>query len=380
MSLFRKAVKQSAKLRLAIMGPSGSGKTYSALAIAAALAGDKPIAVIDTENGSAAKYADRFAFDVAEMHAPFHPDKFIEAIQEATAAGYGVLIIDSLSHAWSGTGGVLDLVDEAAKRSKSGNTYMAWKEGTPIHNKLIDAIVQSGVHIIVTMRSKTEYVLVANDRGKQEPKKVGMAPVQRDNTEYEFDVVFDMDIENNAIVSKSRCPALTGRVIAKPGAQVATILNEWLSGEPAQAQATAPAITADTQPVASDNPFDDTTPYFVHAWHKLTGKEYDLVQWTSSLHKSSDGPATAKQYQYLSGLVDTLTANQHGYVLSVLCQSEIAKSNMPGKKMAGALLKLIAPTVKGKDEQGNEVDMPNPDYRPDIADMLTAMAKQSQAA
>jgi hypothetical protein len=269
MGLFRKAIKQESKLRLAIMGPSGSGKTYSALAIGTALAGDKPVAVLDTENGSASKYSDIFSFDVAEMHAPFHPDKFIKAIQEATEAGYGVLIIDSLSHAWSGTGGVLDLVDEAAKRSKSGNTYMAWKEGTPIHNKLIDAIVQSGIHIIVTMRSKTEYVLVANDRGKQEPKKVGMAPVQRDNTEYEFDVVFDMDIENNAIVSKSRCPALTGRVIGKPGAQVAKVLADWLSGEPAQKPATPPqqAATVVEQPAATTttqeavaNPFENEKP------------------------------------------------------------------------------------------------------------------------
>lgn len=240
MGLFSKAVKTAAKLRLAIMGPSGSGKTYTSLAIGTVLAGDKPVAVIDTENGSAAKYASEFDFDVAEMHAPFHPDKFIRAIQEATEAGYGVLIIDSLSHAWSGTGGVLDIVDEAAKRSKSGNTYTAWKEGTPAHNKLIDAIVQSGIHIIVTMRSKTEYTMVTNDKGRQTPQKVGMAPVQRENVEYEFDVVLDMDMENNAIVNKSRCSALAGRVIAKPGAQVANILNEWLSGEPAKPKTSNP--------------------------------------------------------------------------------------------------------------------------------------------
>lgn len=134
------------------------------------------------------------------------------------------------------------------------------------------------------------------------------------------------------------------------------------------------------QPVATDNPFTDSTPYFVHAWYALTGKEYDLVQWTSSLHKSSDGPATARQYQYLSGLVGALTNTQHGYVLSVLCQAEISKSNMPGRKIVGALLKLLAITVKGKDEQGNEVDVPNPDYRQDIANMLTSLAQQPQAA
>jgi hypothetical protein len=229
MGLFRKAVKAESKLRLAIAGPSGSGKTYTALSIATNLANGQPVALVDTEHGSASKYAGLFEFDVAVMHPPFHPDKFIKAIEEAQEAGYAVLIIDSISHAWSGTGGVLDLVDEAAKRSKSGNTYMAWKEGTPIQNRMIDAIVQSGLHVIVTMRSKTEYMLSDTGNGKQAPRKVGMAPVQRDQFEYEFDVVFDMDVENNAIVSKTRCPALTGRVFPKPGADVAGVLREWLS-------------------------------------------------------------------------------------------------------------------------------------------------------
>lgn len=109
MGLFKPAIKQSAKLRLAITGPAGSGKTYTALAIAETLAAGAPIAVVDTEHGSASKYADLFAFDVAEMHAPFHPDKFIAALREAEAAGYGAVILDSISHAWSGSGGVLDL-------------------------------------------------------------------------------------------------------------------------------------------------------------------------------------------------------------------------------------------------------------------------------
>jgi hypothetical protein len=232
MSLFKKAVKAESKLRLAIAGPSGSGKTYTALSIATNLANGQPVALVDTEHGSASKYAGLFEFDVAVMHPPFHPDKFIAAIKDAQEAGYAVLIIDSISHAWSGTGGVLDLVDEAAKRSKSGNTYMAWKEGTPIQNRMIDAIVQSGLHVIVTMRSKTEYTL--DERNS--PKKVGMAPVQRDQFEYEFDVVFDMDTSNNAIVSKTRCPALTGRVFPKPGADVAGVLREWLSDGTPQPQ------------------------------------------------------------------------------------------------------------------------------------------------
>lgn len=229
MTLFQKAVKEQAKLRLAIAGPSGSGKTYTALALATNL-GDK-VALVDTEHGSASKYADIFEFDTAEMHAPFHPDKFGKAIDAAAEAGYDVLILDSLSHAWNGPGGLLEIVDAAARKYK-GNTYAAWSEGTPIHNRLIESIIQADLHIIATMRSKTDYILVEDGRGKQRPQKVGMAPVQRDGMEYEFDVFLDMDIENNAIVTKTRCPELTGEVISKPGADLAATLAEWLGGAP----------------------------------------------------------------------------------------------------------------------------------------------------
>ncbi len=243
--MFHKAVKHEAKLRLAIAGPSGSGKTYTALAIGTALG---KVAVVDTESGSASKYADVFDFDVAEMSAPFSPLKYVKAINAAADAGYDVVILDSLSHAWFATGGVLDIVDEAAKRSRSGNTYMAWKEGTPVHNQLIEAIVTAKIHVIGTMRAKTEYALVVNDKGKQVPQKMGMAPIQRDGFEYEFDVMFDMDIENNAIVTKTRCSALTGAVIQKPGEDVAAVLREWLGGEP------VPALA---DPVQAETPVND---------------------------------------------------------------------------------------------------------------------------
>lgn len=227
--MFKKAVKHESKLRLAIYGPSGSGKTYTSLRIAASLGG--PVAVIDTERGSASKYADQFEFDVLNMDAPYHPDNFIRAIQAAEQAGYQVLIVDSLSHVWNGPGGILEIVDEEARKLK-GNSYVAWAKGTPLHNRLIDAMTRARLHIIGTMRSKTEYVLETNERGKTTPRKVGTAPVQRDGMEYEFDVALDMTPDNDAIVQKTRCPALTGRVFNKPGEDVADILKEWLHGEP----------------------------------------------------------------------------------------------------------------------------------------------------
>ena len=226
MGLFQKAVKSSAKLRLAIAGPSGSGKTYTSLAIASHLG--EQVALVDTEHGSASKYADLFSFDVATMSAPFSPDKYIRAIAEA-AASYKVIILDSVSHAWNGNGGILSLVEEAAKRMKTPNSYTAWADVTPIQNRLIEAIVTSDIHIIATMRSKQEYVQEKDGNNKTVIRKVGMAPVQRDGFEYEFDVFLDMDADNNAIVSKTRCPDLAGRVFNRPGADVAKILADWLN-------------------------------------------------------------------------------------------------------------------------------------------------------
>jgi ABC-type dipeptide/oligopeptide/nickel transport system ATPase component len=241
--MFKTAVKQEAKLRLAIAGPSGSGKTYTALAIASNLG--KKVALVDTEHGSASKYADIFQFDVMEMEPPFNPDRFCKAIIEAQAGGYDVIVLDSLSHAWNGTGGLLELVDQFALKYK-GNTYAGWKEGTPVYNKLIDTIVQSNIHVIATMRSKQDYVLEVGSDGKQHPKKVGMAPIQRDGFEYEFDVFLEMDIDNIGRIIKTRCPALTGKAFKLPGADVAGILTDWLKG----------AARVETTDVLSKNAMD----------------------------------------------------------------------------------------------------------------------------
>lgn len=236
---FTKASKKQSKLRLALIGPSGSGKTMSALLIAKNMG--KRIAVIDSECGSASKYAgDSAEFDTLELES-FEPRTYVEAIKAAESEGYDVIIIDSLSHAWAGKGGALEMKDAVAKRSKSGNTFDAWREVTPHHNALVDALIGCKAHLIVTMRAKTEYVLEENDRGKKVPRKVGMAPIQRDGLEYEFDVVAELDLDHNFLVSKTRCPKLDGAAINRPGKQVAETLMAWLSDgvEVAQPRPTA---------------------------------------------------------------------------------------------------------------------------------------------
>lgn len=227
--MFKKATKTQSRLRMAIVGPSGSGKTYTALGLASVL-GER-VAVIDTERGSASKYADLFEFDVVELGS-FHPQKYIEVIIAAAAEGYDTLVIDSLSHAWVGADGVLAQVDRVTSRSNSKNSFAAWKDVTPLQNQLVDTILSSPLHVIATMRAKSEYVMEQINQGGRTisvPRKVGVAPVQRSGIEYEFDVVADMDIHNTMTVTKTRCSALNGAIIERPDASLAETLKAWLT-------------------------------------------------------------------------------------------------------------------------------------------------------
>jgi len=229
---FHRAVKYDAKLRFAICGPSGSGKTYTLLQVATELGG--PVALLDTERGSASKYADIFEFDVLELGS-YDPARLIEIIDAVANKGYRVLCVDSLSHFWIGKDGELDKVDRAARRMQAPNSFAAWKEVTPLHNALIDRIVSAPLHILVSMRSKTEWIIDRDERtGKTAPRKVGLAPVMRDGIEYEFDVCGDMDQDNTLIITKSRCPKLAGGVFPKPGKELADLLKEWLGGVPVE--------------------------------------------------------------------------------------------------------------------------------------------------
>ena len=223
--MFRKAERRKAKLRLAITGPAGSGKTYGALTLAQGLGGR--IAMIDTENGSGDLYADLCDYDVETLTAPYSVQKYLSAIHEAESEGYDVLIIDSLSHAWTGEGGLLDVHSQMTSESKSGNSYVAWRRITPMHNKLIETMLASSCHIIATMRSKTDYAQFQNDRGRTEIRKVGLAPVQRDGMDYEFTVVFDLGMEHTVTVSKDRTRLFDHQVFTITQ-DTGRILKNWL--------------------------------------------------------------------------------------------------------------------------------------------------------
>ena len=229
---FTKAERKKAKLKLNLSGPSGSGKTYSALQMASGL-GSK-IAVIDTENESASLYATEFKFDTLPMRPPYSPERFVGAIQAAYNMGYDVLIIDSASHEWTGSGGCLEINDKAAARFK-GNTWSAWSETTPKHRKFIDALLQTDIHIITTTRSKTETV---QGEGRK-ILKLGMKCEQRDGFEYELTVSLDMLHDNHiAIPTKDRTKLFSqdGELITRQtGERILAWLNDGRSQEEALA-------------------------------------------------------------------------------------------------------------------------------------------------
>ena len=224
---FTRATKKKSRARIALIGPSGSGKTIDALIIARQLVGpDGRIAVRDSEHGSAALYSDRFVFDSDEP-SNHSPTSYMEAIREAEKGGYDCLILDSWSHAWAGAGGILEQSD------KKGKNFNAWKDLTPQQNAMVEAILASKLHIIATMRTKTEWVIdkvKKGDREVIEPRKIGTAPVQRQDVDYEFTVVANIDIDHMVQIDKTRCSLLDGKTFDKEHVgEIGDVVRDWLN-------------------------------------------------------------------------------------------------------------------------------------------------------
>lgn len=233
--MFEPVTREKAKLRLALTGVSGAGKTLSGLYIAYGITGDwSKVALIDTEHQRGKFYANRTdlenptgQFLYAPMLPPYSPEKYKSMVDEgAKAVGPdGVVIVDSFSHAWNNEGGVLEIKDKIAARTGK-NSYTAWNEAGREQNSLVNEILSVNCHTIVTMRSKMAYELQENDKGKKEPVKMGLAPVQRDDTEYEFDIV--LDIARNHIATASKDTTFLDRFgsIITPG--LGQQLKSWL--------------------------------------------------------------------------------------------------------------------------------------------------------
>lgn len=225
----RKAEKHSVKLKMAIQGPSGSGKTEGALALATNFVPNAKILVIDTENDSASLYADRYNFDTISLTAPYTSERYKKAMQVAGQNGYDVLIVDSLTQQWDGEDGILRR-KEQLDRQPGSNSYTNWSTFTPEHTAFVEFIKQLPIHTICTMRTKQEYVLETNAKGKQQPRKVGTAPIQRDGLEYEFTVVFDVNMAHRATASKNRTTLFNDdEPIDLASPEVAGAIRDWLA-------------------------------------------------------------------------------------------------------------------------------------------------------
>lgn len=267
---FKKAKREQVRMKISMAGPSGSGKTLSSLRLAFGLTKAQfpnlsddeiwaKICVIDTENGSGSLYVGfnrsgcRIGnYNVIDVVPPYEPQVFVDAIHMAEENGMNVIIIDSLSHAWAGQGGALD--QQGAIAARSGNSWTAWRNVTPQHNKLVDAMLQSPCHVIANMRAKMEYQQTTNDAGKKQVKAIGMGVVMRDGIEYEFTTAFMLDYEHIANATKDRTGLFDGKYFMIDE-NVGKQMYQWLStGDPVEekkpsvpAPAPAPAADSDEQ-------------------------------------------------------------------------------------------------------------------------------------
>lgn len=220
MSVFQKATKKKSKLRLLLPSASGGGKTTAALRLATAMVkrvGGR-IAVIDSEQGSSGLYSDEFDFDILTLENNFSPENYIAAIEAAEEEGYQVIIVDGIAPEWNGTGGCLEI------QNKLGGRFQDWAKVTPRHNAFINSILQSKAHMIMTCRSKTDYNM---DQNSKKVTKQGLAPVQRDGLDFEMTVVFDLNQNHIASVSKDRTKLFDGKDF-EVTEDTGNLLLDWL--------------------------------------------------------------------------------------------------------------------------------------------------------
>lgn len=229
--ILRPSERKRAKIKMALQGSAGSGKTYSSLLLAQGLTGGdfSKVAIIDTENGSADLYADLGNYNVLTLNTPFTPESYIKAMEVCENAKMEVIILDSISHCWD------ELLDFHS--GLAGNSFTNWAKVTPRHKAFVDKMLQSESHIIATIRTKQDYVLNQVD-GKFIPEKVGLKAVQKDGIDFEFTIVFDIDIKHKVNCSKDR----TGLFMGKPEFTITSatgrIILDWCNSgtEISQAQ------------------------------------------------------------------------------------------------------------------------------------------------
>ena len=303
---FIKAVKGKKPVRVVIGGPSGAGKTYTALTFAKYLETitKKPTAAIDTEHFRMSLYADKFAFDVDDADPPFHPQLLIDNIHKAEKEGYGQLIVDSSSHYYNGEGGLLEVVNDAAKSKFGGNIYAGWAVGTPLQNALIDAIIRSPLHMIFCTRAKQGYAETEKNNRKVY-EKVGMELQQRDNFEFDFDFVLMMDMDNNASVSKGMGYVSTGMYIKKPDEKTIELIMKSINENTVD----SPAVPAESKATIfkkQEEVLVDLQGKVITECKRLNAKTNETIMTLLKTYEPSGNPSKMKDQAKLIELLGKL--------------------------------------------------------------------------
>lgn len=243
MSIFKLASKDQSFLRVVLHGCPGAGKTWTSLVIAhylEKLYGYSPgsIVLADTERSSAAKYAgevynedgDRFHFNTVSdefFQGNYSEKKFNTLLAECQKEKVPILIIDSFSHFWNGTGGIMDAVDLEAGKMKNPNSFVAWKAGDSIYRRMVQNLTTYKGHVVCTLRAKMAYEQKTNDKGYKELQRLGMAPECRDHFVSELDVEGILDEDHKLRVGKTRCNAVDSKVYPRPGLEFTKSLYDW---------------------------------------------------------------------------------------------------------------------------------------------------------
>jgi hypothetical protein len=265
---FRLAVREGVSLLIGLAGGTGSGKTYSAMMLAKGLAGGRRFAVIDTEAGRARHYADLFEFDHGDLHPPFRPDAYAEAIAAADTAGYPVIVVDSMSHEHAGDGGLLDMHDAELDRM-AGDDWQkrervkmaAWINPKGEHKRFVSRLLQLRAHLILCLRAEQKIALVMNAQGKTEivPKRSltgldGWIPIAEKSLPYELTISHLLLADRPGVPRPIKLPESL-RAFFPPDqpitADAGAALAEWAAGGKAVAAAPDEEVTADAVPAGA---------------------------------------------------------------------------------------------------------------------------------
>lgn len=256
---FRPAVRENVPLLIGLAGGTGSGKTYSAMRLAKGLANGKKFAVVDTENGRAKHYADEFQFDHAMLTAPFRPDAYAAAIEEAAKQGYGVTVVDSMSHEWDGDGGMLDWQEEEFQRmgGRDAVKMTSWIKPKSAHRKFVTRLLQVPAHVILCFRASEKVDMVKDDKGRMQvvPKKTltgldGWVPIAEKSLPYELTLSCLLTADSPGLPKPIKLQEQHKPFVPldKPiSEQTGVELAKWAAGEPAKVAPAAPVLEVETE-------------------------------------------------------------------------------------------------------------------------------------